>query len=346
MPKAIRIGIVGTGMIAGAIARAIAQSPNGVLVAASSRRAERAAEFLAEQGADPGARPFGSWEELLAWDGVDGVYIATPTHVREAIAVAAAAAGMHVLADKPFDGLASLRRITAACREHGVAFLDATHFSHHPRTRRLRDEIAGHLQGAHALRSAFFFPMDDRGNIRYDPTQEPTGAHGDMAWYSMRAAVEYLPGAMGAVRRVQAHVRRDSETGAVVRTAGFLAFEDGSSTTWDVGFDTGALIMDLDILGPGGLLSLDDFVLDWGHGFPFDDPEHDVGFTVRTGAAGPADFRFVTVPNDRPAQVRMIDAFAGLAEDPTSKDQADAIARSERTQELLDITWAAATEDA
>ena len=32
----------------------------------------------------------------------------------------------------------------------------------------------------------------DRDNIRFDPTQEPMTALGDMAWYSMRAVVEYL----------------------------------------------------------------------------------------------------------------------------------------------------------
>ena len=38
----------------------------------------------------------------------------------------------------------------------------------------------------------FYFPFDDYHNIRFDPQQEPTGALGDMAWYSMRAVVEYL----------------------------------------------------------------------------------------------------------------------------------------------------------
>lgn len=36
----------------------------------------------------------------------------------------------------------------------------------------------------------FYFPFSDRENIRFDPTDEPMGAVGDMAWYSMRAVVE------------------------------------------------------------------------------------------------------------------------------------------------------------
>ena len=48
-------------------------------------------------------------------------------------------------------------------------------------------ELIGFPRSLHTM---FYFPFSDRENIRFDPTDEPMGAVGDMAWYSMRAVVE------------------------------------------------------------------------------------------------------------------------------------------------------------
>jgi predicted dehydrogenase len=53
----------------------------------------------------------------------------------------AAASGKHVLGEKPFANLPSLRRITAACRKKGVGFMDGTHFVHHPRTAHIKNTL-------------------------------------------------------------------------------------------------------------------------------------------------------------------------------------------------------------
>lgn len=141
----MNIGIVGTGFIADVVARAIAESESVALVGVASRRAETARAF-AQRHSEPTV--FEHWSDLLASPGVDAVYVATPTAVREAICVAAASEGKHVLAEKPFVDLGSLRTITEACRQNGVAFMDATHFTHHPRTQLLRRDFAGHVDAA------------------------------------------------------------------------------------------------------------------------------------------------------------------------------------------------------
>jgi len=337
MPQPFRIGIVGCGFIAGVIARAIAESETSLLSAVASRRRETAEAFAAGHGHP---RVFDTWEELVASDAIDGVYVATPTHVRETVAVAAAQHGKHVLGDKPFFNLASLRRITAACREAGVAFLDATHFSHHPRTTQIKQELTRRIGPIEAVQSTFFFPNADRNNIRFDASKEPTGAIGDMAWYSMRAAAEYLPEKAEPVQ-VSAVGTRDPVTQTLVRSAGCILFSDGTTTTWDAGFTVGSLIMDLSLFGRTGSIHMDDFVLDWAGGMAGANPAHPVGFTQRNGPAMPGQFESVPTPSPKRQAVRMIEHWARLASDPHGDAMRESIRISERTQSLVDAVAAA-----
>ena len=154
-------------------------------------------EFAAQHGAD---RAFDDWEAMLDWDGVDAVYVATPTSVREEISLAAATRRKHVLAEKPFASLASVQRITRACREHDVAFMDGTHFVHHPRTQAVRGGTAGNIGWPWSLDSAFQFSMPDRSNIRFDSTLEPMGAIGDAGWYEHPCHCR-IPGTRHSARR-------------------------------------------------------------------------------------------------------------------------------------------------
>ncbi|MGK7926903.1 MAG: Gfo/Idh/MocA family protein [Spirulina sp.] len=335
MEQNLRIGIVGTGMIANVIAKAIAESANADLSAVSSRQLDRARVFAEQYGE---VKAFDSWEQMVAWDGIDAVYVTVPTAVEEAVCIAAARAGKHVLADKPFASLPALQRITAACRTHKVAFMDATHFVHHPRTQHIHRQIQETIGTVYAVRTTFFFPFMDRTNIRFNPQAEPTGALGDMAWYSMRAIAEFLPDA--PVKTVEALIQRDEETHAIIRAAGFLAFENGTTSTWNVGYNVGACLMDLDILGVNGTIALDDFVLDWCKGFAFDNPDHRVGYNVRQGMAAPKEFQFIATPSEKTQQALMIEDFVSLARDRQQTDRDEASIRSsERTQSLLDAVW-------
>lgn len=333
-----RFGIVGTGFIAFVVANAI-KDTGATLVAVASRRPEQARAF-ADQHRE--VRVFESWGDLVAWDGIDAVYVATPTSVREEICIAAALNRKHLLADKPFASLASLKRITQACRENDVAFMDATHFAHHPRTKQIRREMEQRIGEVQAIYSSFFFPAMDRGNIRFDPEREPTGAFGDMAWYSMRAVAEF---AAGGARLVSAsgYAQIDEETGACVRSAGVLLLSDGCTSTWDVGYSVGTNVMDLNIMGQKGMISLDDFVLDWAGGFASNIPGYPVGFVQRTGIANPDDFEAVSTPTGQPQLVCLIERFCELTKDPGGQSATDSILISERTQALLDDVWSQLT---
>lgn len=69
----LRWGVLSTGSIASMVVGATRGSALTHFVAVASRGADRAERFAAEQGVERG---FGSYEELLASDDVDAVYVA------------------------------------------------------------------------------------------------------------------------------------------------------------------------------------------------------------------------------------------------------------------------------
>ena len=252
----IGIGIVGTGMIAGFVAAAITKSASARLAAVSSRRIENARKFASER---PRAAAVQGIDSLLARPDVDAVYIATPTAAKEEIGLAAIAAGKHLLIDKPFVNHASVVRMTQAAAAKVVVFMDATHFVHHPRTEAIRKASAAKIGSPRSLLTTFYFPFTDRNNIRLDPKQEPMTALGDMAWYSMRAVVEYLR-PEGPITKVAVALERDLTSNAIVLASGLIAFESGQVSTFDVGYTDGTIVMDLQLLGEEGPgIGMDDF---------------------------------------------------------------------------------------
>ncbi len=117
--SSVRWGIVGLGRIADTeIAPAITASRRGVLRGVVSRDQGRAGAFAARHAA---ARALASYGDLLADPEVDAVYIATPNALHVDQVTAAAAAGKHVLCDKPLAlSAADARRAAAACEAAGV----------------------------------------------------------------------------------------------------------------------------------------------------------------------------------------------------------------------------------
>jgi predicted dehydrogenase len=334
----LRFGIVGTGMIAGVIADAIDKSTNAKLIAVSSRQIDTAQSFV---GKRQGVAAVEGLDDLLARADVDAVYIGIPTAPKEETALAAIAAGKHVLVDKPFVSHGSVLRMTNAAAAEGVAFMDATHFVHHPRTAAIQTAGVEKIGSPRSLNTKFYFPFSDRSNIRYNVEVEPMGALGDLAWYSMRAVVEYLH-PQGQITKVVTVAERDPETTSVVRASGLIAFAGGEVSTFDVGYTAGAVIMDLQLLGTSGVIGMDDFVLDWTDSLAFKNPDIKTGYFHRTGMATRKDVTFVPTPANTAAEVAMIQTFAEAAAFGNAARRAAFAASSLKTQQYLDAIWVAA----
>ena len=328
--KTIRWGIVGTGGIANSMASMIRMADSSEIGAVSSRRMASAREFAEDHDVP---RAYDSWQEMIDSDAVDAIYVATPTSVREEICIAAAQGGKHVLGEKPFASLPSVKRIARACRDNGVAFMDGTHFVHHPRTLDIRHKRDDRLGFVWSVASAFQFNLTDRGNIRFNPGLEPMGAIGDAGWYNMRAAVEYLPPDVELVS-VAAHLRRDMETGAAISGSGVLNFTDGSTSTWNCGFDSGAVVMDLRITGTKGVINIDDFLSQNNDG--------SADFLYRKGGWGRGTSEEITIPSEKPGAALMFEDMAAAAADASLRERW--MTATERTQGLLDAAWEAALQ--
>ncbi len=334
---AFGFGIVGTGMIAKAIADAIGAASNARLAAVSSRTLAKAGAFVAQR---PGTQAVEGLADLLARDDIDAIYLAIPTTAKEELALEAIAAGKHVLIDKPFVSAASVQRMAGAAAAAGLLFMDATHFVHHPRRSAVRAALDARIGNPRALHSQFYIQLTNRSNIRFDPAQEPTGALGDLGWYCLRAAVEYLQ-PQGRVVRASAVCQRDPETGAITQVTGLLGFEDGRSSSFGAGFCSGTTVNEMTLVGDKGVIQLGDFVMNWTNSFDVQASDIPTGFIHRSGSMTPKDFTFIETPSETPQQVLMVQNFADLARSGDRHAFSHYAEATRTTQSYLDAIEAA-----
>src|SRR5262245_66592701 len=115
--KTIALGAAGLGRAFSLMAPTLAGDARLRLVAAADPRPEARRRFEAHVG----GRAHASVEELCADREVEAVYVATPHQFHAAHACLAAAAGKHVLVEKPMAlTLAECESMTASARAHGV----------------------------------------------------------------------------------------------------------------------------------------------------------------------------------------------------------------------------------
>ena len=155
----VRWGILGLGRIAGRFAEDLPSSRTGRLVAVGSRDLAHAKSFADQHGAD---RSYGSYDELLADDGVDAVYIATPHPMHAQWAIRAAEAGKHVLCEKPLTvNHAEAMAVIEAARRHDVFAMEAYPYRCLPQTERLAELLrSGAIGTVHQLHASFAFASD------------------------------------------------------------------------------------------------------------------------------------------------------------------------------------------
>ena len=138
--RRLRIGVAGLGRAFMLMQPAFCADPRVELVAGADPRAEATQRFAAEFG----ARTYASVEALCADRDVDVVYIATPHPQHAAHAELAAAAGKHILVEKPMAiTLDECRRMTAAAARAGVCLVVGHGHSFDRPIARTRELIAG-----------------------------------------------------------------------------------------------------------------------------------------------------------------------------------------------------------
>ena len=164
--KQVRWGILSTARIAeDRLIPAFHASKIAELVAVASRDYDRGRKF-ASRNQIP--RTYGSYDELLADDSIDAVYIPLPNHLHREWAIRAMEEGKHVLCEKPLststvDGVAMFE----ACGKNNVLLMEGFMYRFHPQTQRVRELLAqGTIGQPRLIRVAHSFPLilQDRGD--------------------------------------------------------------------------------------------------------------------------------------------------------------------------------------
>jgi len=147
---------------------AITEAENGVLSAVASRDVGKA-RALADRFGAPHA--FGSYEELLASDTVDGVYIPLPTSQHVEWTTKAIRAGKHVLVEKPLAlDAKDIEPLIKLRDKHKVLVCEAFMVIYHPQWIKVKELIAdGAIGTLKHVQGAFTYYNVDPGNMRNIP---------------------------------------------------------------------------------------------------------------------------------------------------------------------------------
>jgi predicted dehydrogenase len=353
-----RWGILGAANIARKNWKAIRNAGHSRLVAVASRDAARARRFIEECQAEAPMTPApvacGSYDELLDRSDIDAVYVPLPTAVRQPWVLRAAAAGKHILCEKPCAvNSRDLRTILDACRHHRVQFMDGVMFMHSRRLPLLRQLLGDGQSIGTVLRiaSQFSFKAPEEfyhSNIRASDELEPLGCLGDLGWYNIRFSLwvmeEELP------ERVTGRILAERGWGKApvpVEFCGEMYFAGGASASFYCSFRAENHQWAI-VSGTEGYLTVPDFVL------PFFGGE--VGFEVNRPVfyvrgcdfnmeSHPRRFAVAEHSNGEPdsQEANMVRHFARIVTSGQLEPQWGEIAL--KTQLVVDVCLQSARED-
>jgi predicted dehydrogenase len=186
----IRWGFLGAGFVASrGLAPAVHEAANASLFAVASRDPSRSAAL------EP-TRVHASYDDLLADDEVDAVYISLANHQHLEWVVKSLEAGKHVLCEKPL-GLraAEVAAMFEVAEKHDRLLVEAVWARWHPRFRRMVDVVvSGSLGNLEHIDSSFTFTSEMTDNYRLNPTMGG-GALLDVGCYQVHAWVALTGGA-------------------------------------------------------------------------------------------------------------------------------------------------------
>ncbi|CAN5680043.1 Gfo/Idh/MocA family oxidoreductase [soil metagenome] len=233
MAKRLKLGIIGTGNIAGQFCNGVSASPMISLTAVGSRSAESASAFAKKFGI---ATTYGSYDAMLADREIEAIYLSLPNSMHHEWAIKALRAGKHVLCEKPLAVTVSQgEEMFDVAKRSGKILVEAFMYVSHPQTRRVIETIRGGAIGElRLIRTSFCYRtsrMD--GNIRFDPNLAG-GALMDVGCYCThfaRLIAGAEPIAISAVGTMH-------ESGVDHLTAGVLKFSSGVVSTFSCGMLT------------------------------------------------------------------------------------------------------------
>jgi D-xylose 1-dehydrogenase (NADP+, D-xylono-1,5-lactone-forming) len=164
----LRLGLLSTAKINGAILRGAAATDHVEVVAVASRDEARAVAYAAEHGVE---RAYGSYEELLADPNLDAVYISLPNSLHHEWTMRSLAGGKHVLCEKPYSRRpAEVEEAFDAAEAARLVLTEAFMWRHNPQTARVRQLVEeGRIGRLRSISASFSFFLTDQTNVRAIP---------------------------------------------------------------------------------------------------------------------------------------------------------------------------------
>lgn len=220
----LRFGILSTAKIGRELVVPAMQDAENCVVTAIASRDLSKARAMADRFSVPHA--FGSYEDMLASDTIDAVYIPLPTAQHVEWTIRAADAGKHVLCEKPIALKASdIDQLIAARDRNGVLVSEAFMVTYTPVWRKVRALLAeGAIGRLRHVQGVFTYFNRDPGNTRNIP-ELGGGGLPDIGVYPA-IATRFATGTEPL--KVQAVVERDAEFGTDIYSsvkADFGTFE-------------------------------------------------------------------------------------------------------------------------
>lgn len=175
--ETVRVGLIGSGFITAIHHEAFRRVPGAEVIAVTSPTAGRAERFAAERGIP---HAFTDLRALLDLKAVDLVVLGLPNDLHCETVVQAAAAGKHVVVEKPLaPSLAECDRMIAACEQAGVILGYAEELCFAPKYVRLKQLVdEGALGTVHLVKqsekhdgphSAWFYDTNrSGGGVTFD----------------------------------------------------------------------------------------------------------------------------------------------------------------------------------
>ena len=228
MSDVVRWGILSTAKIAREhVVPAMAAVSNCEVVAVGSRDGGRAEAFAASLGID---RSYGSYEELISAPDIDAIYNPLPNHLHAPLTLQAAAAGKHVLCEKPFTmnlAEAEMLKRDLAALNNGVTVMEAFMYQFHPQWEAVFELVrSGRIGRVIAVQTWFSYFGDDPSNIRHN-LEWGGGALMDIGCYAIHSARRLFD---AEPVRVRGSLEMHPDFGVDVTSSAVLDFPDGQAT--------------------------------------------------------------------------------------------------------------------
>ena len=225
MKQTINWGILGCAAIARVrTIPGLLKADNARLYAVASRGMEKAESFREMFGAE---KAYASYEELLADEAVQAVYIPLPNSMHKEWVIKAAKAGKHILCEKPIAlTTEEAEEMFRVCEENQVLLMEAFAFRHAPLVQKVKGIIEdGTIGQVKYIESHLTDVLTDMTNIRMND-QLGGGSFYDMACYNV-TTISYLLGGKEPVS-IKAMAEVDPKYGVDVSNTAILFYDDGT----------------------------------------------------------------------------------------------------------------------